>query len=650
MLKQAVTTLVAFLLLSLSHLAQAKDEAKEMKPGAFLVFCYHAVPAKPSLNDPYAVPQNLFVEQMEYLRTHGYHPVSLDDILKASQGKQELPQKPVLLTFDDAYISYHDFVVPVLEKFGYPSVLAVVGTWIDRPPKDITEPLMTWDQVRQASKRRLVEVVSHTYDLHKAIQYNPPGNVGAAVSVRAFDPTSRNYETEEAYRARIEADFAAQKELFARQLDMLPRAVVWPYGRHNAISVEVARETGICLGFTLEEGFAHLSRVHEINRNLVRNRPIRDFIRTVVDPEGKKAGIRALQVDLDLVYDPGSYGQTDKNLGKLIDRLVAMKVNTVFLQAFADPNGTGNVESVYFYNRVLPVRADIFSHAVHQMIIRDMAVYAWMPTLSIVLPDKDLNESLRVLERDGNSTKPSTSWYKRLTPFSPKVRDLVRAMYEDLAAHSQIHGILFQDDAYLTDKEDHHPLALATYQSGFARDIMPADLDNDPELAMTWARYKTEVLIGFTKLLMEGVRKYRPEAEFARNLYARVLTDPESEMWFAQDYELFLKTYDHVVIMAYPQMEKAREPSEWLHGLVNKVKGFPQGAEKTVFKVAAYDWDREKWLEDTMVLEEIRQILVSGGRHLAYYPDDFWTNQPSLKKIRLEMSTQTYPFMTGNQQ
>jgi biofilm PGA synthesis lipoprotein PgaB len=641
MSKQSFTTLVALLLLSLSHLAQAK----EMKPGEFLVFCYHAVPANPSLNDPYAVPQNLFVKQMEYLRTHGYHPVSLDDILGASQRKQALPQKPVLLTFDDAYISHYNFVVPILEKFGYPAVLAVVGAWIDHPPKDITEPLMTWDQIREVSKRRLVELVSHTYDLHKAIQYNPSGNVGAAVSVRAFDPNSKSYETEEAYRNRIEADFATQKSLFKRKLGMTPKAVVWPYGKFNQISVEVAQKAGCRFALTLEAGFAHLCRLHEINRNFVMNKPIRDFIKTVTNPEGEKPAMRALQVDLDLIYDPNSYEQTDNNLGRLIDRLVAMKVNTVFLQAFADPDGTGNIESVYFYNRVLPIRADIFSHAVHQMIIRDMMVYAWMPTLSIVLPDKELNQSLRVRERIGDSTRPSTSWYKRLTPFSDRVRDLVYTMYEDLAAHSQINGILFQDDAYLTDKEDFHPLALAAYQYGFARDIIPGDLDEDPELAMNWARYKTEVLIGFTGVLMEGVKKYRPDAKFARNLYARVLTDPESEMWFAQDYELFLKAYDQAVVMAYPQMEKARRPLEWLHGLVGKARGFPQGEEKTVFKVAAYDWSREKWVKDLMLLREMREILASGGRHLAYYPDEFWTNKPSLKKIRLEMSTQTYPFM-----
>lgn len=46
-----------------------------------------------------------------------------------------------------------------------------------------------------------------------------------------------------------------------------------------------------------------------------------------------------------MIYDPSSYEKTDQNLGRLIDRLVAMKVNTVFLQAFSDPEGTGNIKA-----------------------------------------------------------------------------------------------------------------------------------------------------------------------------------------------------------------------------------------------------------------------------------------------------------------
>lgn len=642
MSKRLLATLAAFFCFSLPPLAQAGED---MKPGELLVLAYHAVLEKAPAGDLYSVSQRLFVEQMERLRTLGYHPVSLRDILKAGQGKRELPPKPVLLTFDDAYRSYYEFVAPVLKKFGYPSVLAVVGAWIDQPPKDMPEPLMSWAQIRKLTENTLVEVVSHSYDLHKAIQYNPQGNVGAAVSVRAFDPGSKHYETEEEYRARIASDFMAQKNLFEKKLGITPRAIVWPYGRYNALSVKVAGEAGYCFGLTFKEGLAHINDLHAINRNAVSNRPMPDFIRMVASPYGENFLTRAVQVDLDLVYDPASYEQTDQNLGKLIDRLVAMNVNTVFLQAFADPDGTGNIKSVYFQNSVLPVRADIFSHAVHQMIIRGMKVYAWMPVLSIELPDQGLNESLRVRERAGDATRPGASWYNRLTPFSPQVRDLVRALYEDLAARSQIHGILFQDDAYLTDREDYHPLAVAGYQSRFGRDITPGELESNPELATNWARYKTEALINFTKALMEGVKKYRPEARFARNLYARVLTNPESEMWFAQNYKLFLEAYDQVVIMAYPQMEQVNRPPEWLAGLVAKTKDFHQGAEKTVFKVQAYDWGREAWLEDRLLLGEIRDVLASGGKHIAYYPDNFRINKPSLRKIRLEMSTRTYPFM-----
>lgn len=637
-----ITSLMIIFSFTLTGLVLAGD----MQDGEFLVLTYHAVPFKVSLTDEYSVSQDRFVEQMEYLRTHGYNPVSLDDILKAHEGKQKLPKRPVLITFDDAYISYYEFIVPVLEKFGYPSVLGVVGSFIDNPPEDLPEPLMSWDQIREVASKRLVEVISHTYNLHKGIQYNPQGNVGPAVTVRAYDPSKKSYETEGEYRTRIEADFNTENTLFTRQLGFVPRGIIWPYGKYNSIGIEAALKAGYRFCFTEEEGFAHISHLQEINRIIINNVPIHDFIKEVEKPKPGKQPIRAVQVDLDMIYDPTSYDKTDENLGKLIDRLVAMKVNTVFLQAFADPEGTGNIKSVYFHNRVLPVRADIFSHAVHQMIIRDMSVYAWLPTLSIVLPDRKLNEELRVREiADDAKTRPSKSWYERLTPFSADVRRLARQLHEDLAAHSLIHGILFQDDAYLTDREDFHPLALSDIKDRFGKDMDPRDLVHDRELSRKWAQYKTDVLIDFTSNLMEGVRRYRPNAFFARNLYTDVLADPASEDWFAQNYERFLQTYDEVVIMAYPQMEKIRKPSPWLKQLVIRAKEFPTGIEKTVFKVQSYDWQKKVWLNDSVILEELRDILASGGKHIAYYPDDLWIDRPRLGVIKLEMSTKSYPFM-----
>ncbi|MDH4220659.1 MAG: poly-beta-1,6-N-acetyl-D-glucosamine N-deacetylase PgaB, partial [Candidatus Aminicenantes bacterium] len=418
--------------------------AMDIKPGDFLVLCYHAIPAKARPGDKYSIPQHIFIEHMEYLRTHGYQPVSLDDILEASAGRKTLPKNPVLLTFDDAYISYYEFVVPMLEKFGYPSVLAVVSTFIGNPPKDFPEELMSWNQIREVASKKLVRVVSHSYDLHKGIQYNPQGNIGPSVGIRRYDPDTKKYETEDEYRARLKADFKSQAEIFEKELGFTPKAIVWPFGQHNSISREVAQKEGYRFGFSLEWGVGNINNLHAIKRILMENEPMEDSIENITKPGRDESVMQmhAVQVDLDLIYDPTSYEKTDENLGKLINRLVEMKVNTVFLQAFSDPEGTGNIKSVYFYNSVLPVRGDIFSHAVHQMVIRNMNVYAWLPTLSIVLPDEKLNEELRVREIVEGGTRASQSWYQRLTPFSSDVRELVRRLYEELAAHSQINGIL----------------------------------------------------------------------------------------------------------------------------------------------------------------------------------------------------------------
>jgi biofilm PGA synthesis lipoprotein PgaB len=641
MVKRLIVTVFLFFLMSIPQAAVAQG----MKAGEFLALCYHAVPVNPAPGDNYSISQKRFVEQMEYLRTHGYNPVSIKQILEARKGTAMLPEKPVLLTFDDGYVSYHDFVVPVLEELGYPSVLAVVGNFVDYAPEDIPEPILTWAQIKEVSSKKLVEVVSHSYDMHKSIQYTPQGNVAPYASVLTFDPKAKVYETEEAYRARLEKDFIAQKNIFREKLGTDPKVLVWPYGRFNQVGVEVAKKAGIESAFTLKAGYGSTKNLDAINRNLVENTPMVDFIRMVKNPLGATHRIRAMQVDLDLIVDPDSHDQTDENLGKLIDRLVEMRVNTVILQAFADPDGDGNIESVYFPNRVLPVRSDIFGWTAHQIMIRDMAVYAWMPTLSFVLPDKERNERLRVREiRDGKSV-PGTSWYGRLTPFSNEVLDLVRTMYEDLASHAQISGVLFQDDAYLTDFEDFHPDAVRQYEERFGKGVIVTGLDEDSELAKNWARFKTEALIDFTNSLKQGIKKYRPKALFARNLYSSIVEKPETELWFAQNYELFLGNYDHVVVMAYPQMEEVRSPSKWLKNLVGTAKAFPQGLEKTVFKIQTYNWRKEEWINDGILLQELRDVLSSGGKHLAYYPDNVYEDKPALHTIKLEMSTKTYPFI-----
>ncbi len=634
---------LAFLLIFLPPYSMASDNG-------FLVLCYHSIPPRLNPKDPYGVSQSTFVRQMEYLKVHGYTPVSVEQIIRAANGIEPLPAKAVLLTFDDAYESYYKFVFPLLKLFGYPSVLGVVGSWIENPPRDLPEPLMSWQQIKEVSSSPLVEIASHTFDLHKGIRYTRQGNIGPSIWVKAYDPDTKRYELPEQYRERLAKDFEKQEVLFKQKLGVAPRVLAWPYGKFNSIALELAKSYGFKICLTLEEGRTNLSRLHYTNRMLVKEElaprvdPILHF-KNLLSGKGHPPHLRAVQVDLDLIYDPSSPQQTDENLGMLIDRLVAMKVNTVFLQAFADPDGDGNVDSVYFPNRVLPVRADILGWATHQIKIRDIDVFAWMPTLSFTFPDHSFNNRFRTRQFDGEQVSISTSWYKRLTPFSKEVEQKISMLYEDLASHCMIDGILFQDDAYLSDSEDFHPLAIKDFHAALGKEPPLQQIEKEAWLRERWTRHKTMKLIDFTNLLKNAVVKFRPNSKFARNIYAPLLCDPAEEIHFAQHYELFLRNYDWVVVMAYPQMEKAREPMAWLRDLVASAKKSVEGLEKTVFKIQTYNWEKNKPIPAPYLLQELRAILSAGGRHLAYYPDNCFEDQPRLKTIKLEMSTEDYPFL-----
>src|SRR5215475_8399105 len=89
--------------------------AAAMAASTFRVLCYHDVQedvrTKP---DPYSVDTAELVSQFSWLKENGYRVVSFDDVLAAHDGRRPLPDKAVLLTFDDGYRSVYTRVFPLL--------------------------------------------------------------------------------------------------------------------------------------------------------------------------------------------------------------------------------------------------------------------------------------------------------------------------------------------------------------------------------------------------------------------------------------------------------------------------------------------------------------------------------------------------------
>lgn len=608
----------------------------------FITLCYHDIPEVAFT--PYDVPQHIFIKQLEYLRQNGYEFISPEKILQAKQGRAPLPDKAVLLTFDDGYLSFYNFVFPLLKLYKIPAVISIVTSWIDRPSQKISSQLMSWKQIKEVIDSGLVFISSHTHDLHKEIVYNSAGNVGPASSLFQYDPETNNYESEENFSKRIAADLAESIKIIHRETGQKPFLLTWPYGEFNKLALAEAQKLGFEIIFILENGSTDLRRLERANRNMITNEiGIRDFIRALKKEFAEKPLMRVAQIDLDLIVNPLSYEESDHNLGLLIERLITLGVNTVFLQGFCDLEGTGNISSVYFPNRVLPVKMDFLSHAVHQIRIRGIKVYVWMPVLSFELPDRQLNEALKVRECKDGEIKVTTSWYRRLSPFDKRTLEAVRSLYRDLAAHVQLDGILFQDDLYLTAEEDFHPAALQAFQEWYGIKLTPQKL-SEVQIQKKWISFKTRILTQYTQEIIDLVREYRPGAKFARNIYSEVVINPEAKKWFSQDFEDYLKNYEFTVIMAYPQMEGIKnlcEIKEWLKKIEEEVN-HQQAKEKVVFKIQSYDWKEKKWIKEKTLQREMKFLLSRGLKHLGYYPDDVFKNKPDVHKL-YDISAKTLP-------
>ncbi|MEC9483878.1 MAG: poly-beta-1,6-N-acetyl-D-glucosamine N-deacetylase PgaB, partial [Halomonas sp.] len=302
-------------------------------PGEFSVISYHDVvdlDQTPNMKVyPQTITRNLLIQHFNLFAELGYHPVSYQQIIDARAGKAPLPDKAILLTFDDGYRSFYDIVYPLLKLYDYPAVTAVVGSWLDVPAGgqvpygDTTLPrerFMTWDQLREMQASPLVEVASHTYDLHKGILGNPFGNQQPAATTSAWSPDG--YESESAYLERIRNDMRLTREQFQRELGQTPRIMVWPYGAYSEATLKLAAEAGMPHTFSLLD---HVNNIREnpraMGRFLIDQETSLETIEEILaDRTWQRPVKRIVHVDLDYVYDADE-AQQGRNLDVLLDRI-----------------------------------------------------------------------------------------------------------------------------------------------------------------------------------------------------------------------------------------------------------------------------------------------------------------------------------------
>ena len=177
----------------------------------------------------------------------GYHTISIQDMVDYVYHGGELPENPVLLTFDDGYYSNYEVAMPLLEKYGMEGVVFAIGTSVGHTQYKDTQyditPHFGWDEAREMVASGILDIQSHTYDMHQWPDYES----GEGILRQTALP--REGEGEADYIAALRADLERYSQERERELGEGFTALSYPSGGYWDITEVIVHQSGIPVTF-----------------------------------------------------------------------------------------------------------------------------------------------------------------------------------------------------------------------------------------------------------------------------------------------------------------------------------------------------------------------------------------------------------------
>lgn len=194
----------------------------------FLALSYEGVSRLPDPSGRY-ISSDAFRAHIMALIGAGYHPIGLQDICDFYYDKKLLPEKAILITFENTRKSTYFETRPILEELNWRAVMGVV-----------TKKVGTWDSdviLRPYLKNMAMDarwdLASESHDGTEFIVVSPQGRKAAFFSSLMWHEQESRYESMEDFKDRIEKDHQAALAEFEGKLNTKPLAFFFPLGNYG---------------------------------------------------------------------------------------------------------------------------------------------------------------------------------------------------------------------------------------------------------------------------------------------------------------------------------------------------------------------------------------------------------------------------------
>ena len=189
-------------------------------------------------------PEN-FRSDVEFMLENGFTPISFKQLVNFAEGTGELPEKPVIITFDDGYYSNYYYALPISNELQIPiTVFMTCRTVRDESIPPTTEQMikMSADELREMQASPYVEIQSHTFGLHgKNTNYS---------EIERNNALPLDGESESDFKSIFNEDCSKAEQTLNNigSFDML--AFSYPQGKSCAWAEQVLTERGYKVSVT----------------------------------------------------------------------------------------------------------------------------------------------------------------------------------------------------------------------------------------------------------------------------------------------------------------------------------------------------------------------------------------------------------------
>ena len=229
------------------------------------VIMYHSLVQDSRHAGPSAVSPAVFEQDLLYLKELGYETVLPQELIAYVEGRGELPEKPVMITFDDGFYNNLVYALPILEKLDMQAVVSILGFTADyfseNDDKSLIHAYLSWEDIIALQESGRIELGNHSNNLH-LIENGRKGVM------------KKEDESKDTHRQLLLEDIGGLQDKFIEHCSIAPSVFAYPYGMRDGYSEAVLQELGFSVLLTSYERMNYLTRDIDALRRIGRyNRP-----------------------------------------------------------------------------------------------------------------------------------------------------------------------------------------------------------------------------------------------------------------------------------------------------------------------------------------------------------------------------------------